>query len=196
MNGKVLSFIVAAVAYGITLTVAALVLSGMRISFLWALVAWALFTLSITILRPLIVQRFGKHVHGYTWVLGIVTVLLSLVLTSLLSPSSGFSIRGFWTWVWATLIVWLGTVVYDAVDDRAVAAARPHADRLQAELDERRRSRETDTPSGTQPPARPEAPFEPSERIPPTTPTAPPPMTIPPPSVEPPTTPPARPPTD
>lgn len=149
MNGKALSFVVAAIAYGITLTVATILLSGMRISFLWALVAWALFTLSITILRPLIVQRIGKHVHGYTWVLGIVTVLLSLIFTSLLSPSSGFSIRGFSTWVWATLIVWLGTLVYDAVDDRAVAAARPHADRLQAEIDERRR------PRGTEPPANP-----------------------------------------
>ncbi|MFF2832968.1 hypothetical protein ACFVSK_14505 [Cellulosimicrobium cellulans] len=131
MNPKVLSFVVAAVAYGVTLVIADLVLEGMTMSWLWGLVAVALFTVTITLLRPLVVRLLGKHVHGWTWTLGIVTVLGSLIVTTLLSPSSGFDIDGFWTWVWATLIVWVGTVFYDLVDDRAVAAAGRQVDRYQ-----------------------------------------------------------------
>ncbi|MCB7136997.1 phage holin family protein [Cellulosimicrobium marinum] len=131
MRAKVLSFVVAAIAYGVTLLVANLVLDGMRIGWLWGVVAVALFTVTITVLRPLVVRLLGEHVHGWTWTLGLVTVLGSLVVTALLSPSSGFDIDGFWTWVWATLIVWVGTIVYDLVDDRAVAAAGRRVDGYQ-----------------------------------------------------------------
>lgn len=131
MNPKVLSFIVAAIAYGVTLVVANLVLEGMHIGWLWGLVAVALFTVTITLLRPVVTRLLGKHVHGWTWVLGLLTVLGSLVVTTLLSPSSGFDIDGFWTWVWATLIVWVGTIVYDLVDEKAVATAASHVDRYQ-----------------------------------------------------------------
>ena len=137
MQPRVLSFVVAAIAYGVTLTVAAALLPGMRIGFLWGLIAWALFTLSITLLKPVLERSLSGHVRTATWAIGLVTVFLSLWVTVILSPSGGFSIRGFWTWIWATLIVWVGTLVYDAVDDRLIAAARPHADRLQAEIDER-----------------------------------------------------------
>jgi uncharacterized membrane protein YvlD (DUF360 family) len=129
MYPKVLSFVVAAIAYGITLVVANLVLGGMHMSWLWGIVAVALFTVTIALLRPLVVRLLGKHVHGWTWTLGLVTVLGSLIVTTLLSPSSGFDIDGIWTWVWATLIVWVGTVVYDLVDDRAVAAAGRRVER-------------------------------------------------------------------
>ncbi|QAY64637.1 hypothetical protein ET495_17135 [Xylanimonas allomyrinae] len=129
MNARVLSFVVAAVAYGVTLTVAALVLPGLHIGFLWAVFAWALFTLSITLLRPLITRWLSAHVHRYTWVTGLVTVLASLVVTSWLSPRSGFRIDNLLTWVLATVIVWVGTLVYDVVDDRIVAAVRPLTER-------------------------------------------------------------------
>ncbi|MEK8227814.1 hypothetical protein NKG05_19490 [Oerskovia sp. M15] len=45
--------------------------------------------------------------------------------------ASGFDINGFSTWVWATLIVWVGTIVYDLVDEKAVATAKTHVDRYQ-----------------------------------------------------------------
>ncbi|QAY69058.1 hypothetical protein [Xylanimonas protaetiae] len=134
MNPRVLSFVVAAIAYGITLTIADIVLSRMHVPFLTGLLAWALFTLSITLIRPVLTRTLGKSVHGYTWVIGLATVLLSLIVTTLLTP---MRISGFMTWVWATLIVWVGTIVYDMVDDRLVAAARPIADKVQGEIDER-----------------------------------------------------------
>ncbi|WP_425956151.1 hypothetical protein [Xylanimonas sp. McL0601] len=128
MSARVKSFIVAAVAYGITLTIAALLLPGMHIGFLWALIAWALFTLSITLIRPLLTRTLSAHVHSYTWAIGMATVLLSLIVTAVLSPRSGFRIDNFITWVLATLIVWVGTLVYDAVDDRLLlAGAKPKA---------------------------------------------------------------------
>jgi hypothetical protein len=134
MNPRVLSFIVAAIAYGITLTIADLILDRMRVPWWAGLIAWALFTLSITLLRPVLTRRLSSSVHGYTWVIGLVTVLLSLIITTVLTP---MTIRGLGTWVLATLIVWVGTIVYDMVDDRLVKAARPIADRVQGELDER-----------------------------------------------------------
>ncbi|MCL1869284.1 MAG: hypothetical protein FWF90_02590 [Promicromonosporaceae bacterium] len=124
MNARVLGFVVAAVAYGITLTVAAILLPGMRIGFFWAFIPWALFTLSITLIRPLLTRTMSAHVHGYTWAIGLATVFLSLLVTVLLLPARAISIRGLGTWVLATVIVWLGTLVYDLVDDRLVAAAR------------------------------------------------------------------------
>lgn len=134
MKPRVLSFIVAALAYGITLTIAALLLDDMRVPFWSALIAWALFTLSITLIRPALTKSLGRRVHGYTWVIGLVTVLLSLIVTTALTP---MRISGLGTWVLATLIVWLGTIVYDLVDDRLIAAARPYADKVQTQLDDR-----------------------------------------------------------
>ncbi len=134
MNPRVLSFIVAAIAYGVTLTIADLILDNMRVPWWAGLIAWALFTLSITLLRPVLTRTLSGSVHGYTWVIGLITVLLSLIITTVLTP---MTIRGFWTWVWATLIVWVGTIVYDMVDDRLVKAARPIGDRVQGEINER-----------------------------------------------------------
>ena len=134
MSPRVLSFIVAAVAYGITLTIADIVLTRMRVPFFTGLLAWALFTLSITLLRPILTRTLSGSVHGYTWVIGLVTVLLSLIITTWLTP---MRISGFMTWVWATLIVWVGTLVYDMVDDRLVKAARPIADKVQGEIRDR-----------------------------------------------------------
>ncbi|GAB2456091.1 hypothetical protein [Xylanimonas ulmi] len=131
MSPRLLSFVVAAVAYGVTLTVAAVLLPGLHIGFLWAVIAWALFTVSITLIRPLLTRTLTRHVHGYTWVIGLATVLASLIVTALLSPRAGFRIDNLRTWALATVIVWLGTLVYDVVDDRLVAAARPIADKLQ-----------------------------------------------------------------
>jgi uncharacterized membrane protein YvlD (DUF360 family) len=128
MSPRIVSFVVAAIAYGILLIVANIVLSGMRIGWLWGLLAVALFTVLISIVRPVLTKLLTKHVHQYTWVIGIATVLLSLILTVILSPESGFAIHGFWTWLWATLIVWVGTLVYDLVDDRLVAMAQREVD--------------------------------------------------------------------
>ena len=75
MNARVLSFVVAAIAYGITLTVADIVLTRMRVPILTGLLAWALFTLSITLIRPALTRTLSKRVHGYTWVIGLVTVI-------------------------------------------------------------------------------------------------------------------------
>ncbi|ACZ31747.1 hypothetical protein Xcel_2733 [Xylanimonas cellulosilytica DSM 15894] len=149
MNPRVLSFVVAAVAYGITLTIAAILLDRMHVPFWTAIIAWALFTLSITLIRPALTKALSKRVHSATWVIGLLTVFLSLLVTTVLTP---MRISGFGTWVLATVIVWLGTIVYDMVDDRLVAAARPHADRLQSEIDERfDRDRDDDATPGAIP---------------------------------------------
>ncbi|GMA24799.1 hypothetical protein GCM10025864_25580 [Luteimicrobium album] len=143
MSPRIVSFVVAAIAYGVLLIIANIVLSGMRIGWLWGIVAVALFTVLISIVRPLLTKFLTKHVHEYTWVIGLATVLVSLILTVILSPESGFSIHGFWTWVWATLIVWVGTLIYDVVDDRLVAMAQKQVDS--------RKSKGSGTTSGAAP---------------------------------------------
>ncbi|MCL2593923.1 MAG: phage holin family protein [Promicromonosporaceae bacterium] len=149
MNPRLLSFLVAAVAYGVTLTFAVLLLPGMHISFWWALLAWALFTVSITIIRPVVrffIKVFtkkpedgAKSRHGVTLLAGLVTVFLALLLTQHLAPGHSFRIDNWWTWLLATAIVWVGTAIYDLVDDRLVDRARPMADRAAASLTERKK---------------------------------------------------------
>jgi hypothetical protein len=37
--------------------------------------------------------------------------------------SDGIEIEGIGTWILSTLIVWAGTLLYDVVDDKVIAAA-------------------------------------------------------------------------
>jgi hypothetical protein len=143
MNSRLLSFLVAAIAYGVCLTFAALLLSGFHINFWWGLLAWALFTLSIMIVRPVVrffVKIFTKKDnasgarHGVALVAGLLTVFLSLALTVHVAPAESVRIDNWWTWVLATLIVWIGSAVYDLVADRLVESAKPIGDKAAAKI--------------------------------------------------------------
>jgi putative membrane protein len=102
------------VANAITLAIVTAVLSGVKADTAGDLIRAALlFGVLNTILKPVL--------RALTLPLAFITLgliwfgvsMLMLWLTSVLI--SGFSIHGFWTYVWATVIVWAVNVVLDFV---------------------------------------------------------------------------------
>jgi putative membrane protein len=83
----------------------------------WTLVAAAaVFGILNTILKPilkLLTFPFAILTLGLVW-FGV--AMLMLWLTNVIVPS--FNINGFWTYVWATLIVWAANVALDLALDR------------------------------------------------------------------------------
>jgi putative membrane protein len=62
--------------------------------------------------------------RGVTWVAGLVTTYLALLITDIFSD--GLSIEGVGTWIMGTVVVWLGTLLYDVVDDKLIASVGGH----------------------------------------------------------------------
>jgi putative membrane protein len=102
------------VANAIVLAVVTLVLSGVKSDTVGDLIRAALlFGILNTILKPLLrllTLPLAFITLGLIW-FGVAMVMLWL--TSILID--GFSIHGFWTYVWATVIVWVVNVVLDFV---------------------------------------------------------------------------------
>jgi len=102
------------VANAIVLLVVTLVLSGVKSDTAGDLIRAALlFGILNTILKPLLrllTLPLAFITLGLIW-FGVAMVMLWL--TSIFID--GFSIHGFWTYVWATVIVWVVNVVLDFV---------------------------------------------------------------------------------
>jgi putative membrane protein len=84
-------------------------------------VAAAVFGVLNTILKPLLrllTLPFAVITLGLAW---FFVSMFMLWLTSLLV--SGFDVDGFWTYVWATIVIWLLNLVVDLVMGRGRAAA-------------------------------------------------------------------------
>ena len=113
------------IANAITLGVTALVLGGVNVNgsagtlFVAALVFGVLNTILKPILK-LVTLPFAVMTLGIAW---FFVSLVMLWLTDLLV--SGFDIKGFGTYVWATIIVWAANLVLDFLfrGDRGRTAA-------------------------------------------------------------------------
>jgi putative membrane protein len=96
------------------LAVVAGLLSGVTVHNIWSLlVAAAVFGVLNTLLKPLlrlITLPLALLTFGIAW---FFVSLLMLVITNAIV--SGFNIHGFWTFVWATLIIWVVNLVLDFV---------------------------------------------------------------------------------
>jgi putative membrane protein len=94
------------------LAVVAGVLSGVTVHNVWSLLeAAAVFGVLNTLLKPLlrlITLPLALLTFGIAW---FFVSLLMLVITN--GIVSGFNIHGFWTYVWATLIIWVVNLVLD-----------------------------------------------------------------------------------
>jgi putative membrane protein len=97
---------------GLILAVVAGVLSGVTVHNVWSLLeAAAVFGVLNTLLKPLlrlITLPLALLTFGIAW---FFVSLLMLVITN--GIVSGFNIHGFWTYVWATLIIWVVNLVLD-----------------------------------------------------------------------------------
>ena len=97
------------VGNAIGLLVANWVLDDMELDAGSFIVALLIFTGVAVIAQPLLRQMAIKSVEALQGATALVTVFVALLVTDLLSD--GLSISGAWTWVLATLIVWLASML-------------------------------------------------------------------------------------
>jgi putative membrane protein len=107
------------VANAIALAVVGWLFQDVSFDGFWSLVwAAALFGILNTILKPvlrLITLPLALLTLGIAW---FFVSLLMLAITNWLV--SGFTIHGFWTFVWATVVIWAVNVVLDLIGLRGL----------------------------------------------------------------------------
>ncbi len=91
------------------LLIAATVLDDMEIDGSAFILAVLIFTGISVITQPLITKMAVDNAKALQGSSALITTFISLVLTALISD--GLKIDGFDTWIFATLIVWLVTLV-------------------------------------------------------------------------------------
>ena len=107
------------IANAIALAVVGWLFQDVSFDGFWSLVwAAALFGILNTILKPLlrlITLPLALLTLGIAW---FFVSLLMLAITNWLVP--GFTIHGFWTFVWATVVIWAVNVVLDLIGLRGL----------------------------------------------------------------------------
>jgi len=101
--------LIAFVSNAVGLIVAAAVLDGMSLNATGFIVAVAVFTVVFALMQPFLISAFRRAPGALLGGVALIATLVSLILTTLLTD--GLSIRGVGTWIAATVIVWLGSVL-------------------------------------------------------------------------------------
>jgi putative membrane protein len=101
--------VIAFVSNAIGLIVAAAVLDGMSLDATGFIVAVVVFTVVFALMQPFLISTFRRAPGPLLGGVALIATLVSLILTTLLTD--GLSIRGVATWIAATVIVWLGSVL-------------------------------------------------------------------------------------
>ncbi len=97
----------------IGLLAAAVLVSGFSVDAVSFVVAVLIFSASTTILGPLIAKIAFQYASYLMGGIALVTIFAGLVITS--AVSNGIQIEGWTTWVVATLVVWLFSVIGSVV---------------------------------------------------------------------------------
>ncbi|TDD69083.1 hypothetical protein E1262_13725 [Jiangella aurantiaca] len=114
--------VLAAAANGVLFLIAAVLFDEFSLSFTGWLVGTALFTFFTMLLRSVMAALARKYASSATFLGGVALAWVGLLLTDLFTSRENFDLEGVGTWVFVTLIVWVGTVIYDQVDDRLIDA--------------------------------------------------------------------------
>ena len=101
--------VVELVASAIGLIVAAWLLQGVTLNASGFLIAVAVFTLAKIVLGPLVFKLSFKYARALTGGIALVTTFVGLLVTTWLT--SGLTIAGAGSWVMATIVVWVFTVI-------------------------------------------------------------------------------------
>ena len=96
---------IALVGNAVGLIVAALVLDKMSINATSFLVAVVIFTIATAVLQPFFAAQLRRGSSAALGGVALIATFAALVVTDLLSD--GLSISGFVTWIAATVIVWV-----------------------------------------------------------------------------------------
>lgn len=109
MVRALISAVLALAGNAIGLIVAAAVLDGMEISGAAFVLAVVIFTVVDIVIQPFLTQLAARNVAALRGATALAATLISLIVTSLVSD--GLQIEGLDTWFWATLIVWLASML-------------------------------------------------------------------------------------
>lgn len=101
--------LIAFASNGVGLIVAAAVLDGMSLDVTGFVVAVAIFTIVFALLQPFLFSVLRRSPGPVVGGVALIATLVSLIVTTLLTD--GLSIRGVGTWIAATVIVWLASVL-------------------------------------------------------------------------------------
>jgi uncharacterized membrane protein YvlD (DUF360 family) len=101
--------LIAFVSNAVGLIVAAAALDGMSLNSTGFLVAVAVFTVAFALMQPFLFASFRLAPGPVLGGVALIATLISLIVTELLTD--GLSIRGVGTWIAATVIVWLASVL-------------------------------------------------------------------------------------
>ena len=101
--------LIAFASNAVGLIVAALVLDGMNLNATGFIVAVAVFTVVFALMHPFLVASFRLAPGPVLGGVALIATLIALIATELLTD--GLSIRGVGTWIAATVIVWLASVL-------------------------------------------------------------------------------------
>ncbi|HSM67312.1 MAG TPA: phage holin family protein [Ilumatobacteraceae bacterium] len=104
-----LRLVLALLGNALGLWIASLVLDDMSISGAAFVVAVVIFTVLTAVLQPLVTKMAMQNAPALQGSSALVTTLVALVITDLVSD--GLSISGLTTWILATIIVWLATML-------------------------------------------------------------------------------------
>jgi putative membrane protein len=106
----------------IGLLVASVLLDDVDLNASGFLIALLIFTVAELLIEPIVEKVFTTHAEKLRMLTSLVTTFLALLVTDVVSD--GLSIEGAWTWVLATVIVWLGTLLAGVILVRLFLADR------------------------------------------------------------------------
>ena len=109
MIRMLIRFGVSCLASAVGLLIAASVLDNMDVSGTAFVIAVLIFTVTTFILQPLFTKMAMRNAPALMGGTALITTLAGLILTSIISD--GLSIRGWDTWIYAMVIVWLATML-------------------------------------------------------------------------------------
>ena len=105
--------ILSLLANALALLAASILLIGFAINARGFVIAVCIFTASTVILEPLITKIARKNAPYLLGGIALVTTFVGLLVTTLVTD--GLSITGVRTWLIATLVIWLATIVASLV---------------------------------------------------------------------------------
>ena len=101
--------LIALVANAVGLLVAAAVLDGMHMNASGFLLAVIIFTVVFALMQPFRVSQFRRSNSAALGGVALIATFVALVVTDLLSD--GLTINGVGTWIAATVIVWVASLL-------------------------------------------------------------------------------------
>ena len=96
-------------ANAVGLIVAASLLDGMELDATSFIVAVVIFTVVFVLAQPFLIMQFRANAPAMLGGVALVATLVALIVTDLVSD--GFTIDGVGTWIAATVIVWVVSVL-------------------------------------------------------------------------------------